>query len=115
MPNEATRRSLLAALPAVGLAPAAAVAGLPETEAAEAASTESRIRQFAEWFHLEVPSLVFEPNKPEQPILTDELFAWINDNGASFDWIFFGDAHGIAATFRKRYAAHEADPHPAWL
>ena len=99
-----TRRTLLAALPAVGFAPAAAAAGLPDLdpEVAKFAGAEERIRQFAEWFDLEVPPIEYDPEDVAGgPLLTDELFAWISDNGASFDWIFCGDAKGMATAFRR--------------
>lgn len=61
-------------------------------------ATKDRIRQWCEWFDLPVPKV---KTRKDKVYLTDELYAWMNDAGANFDWIFCGDMKGMASSYRK--------------
>ena len=68
-------------------------------------TAEGRIAQWCEWFEAP-PKLEYGDEPDEDEIeLTDESFQWMNESGASFDWIFLGDANGMAHAFKKRWDA----------
>lgn len=66
--------------------------------------TAERITQWCEWFDLEMPAL----RKSNGGILlTNELMDWMRMSGASFDWIFSGDAKGMAIAYREKHKGQE--------
>lgn len=69
-----------------------------ETRMSDAAVIRARIVQHCEWFGTPQPKLKIRSGKI---YLTDELHDWMRESGASFDWIFCGDAQGMASEFRK--------------
>jgi len=64
-------------------------------------AVRARIAEFCEWFDVEPVKI---KARKGMVYLTDDLMAWINANGASIDWIVYGRAKGMAATFRQKYA-----------
>ncbi len=67
-------------------------------EAMKAEAVRARIAQFCDWFEVQPPKLKTRMGKV---YLTDELAAWLDDTGASYDWIFLGDAKGMSAAYRN--------------
>lgn len=57
-----------------------------------------RITEWCEWFDIAPPKL---KTRKGEVYLTDELHAWMMAAGASFDWIFRGDAKAMAAAYRR--------------
>ena len=71
--------------------------------AAQIDTVEIRIATFAKWFDIDPPSIECDPDDPEGgPLLTNELYPWLIDQDASFDWVFIGDPKGMAIEYRKQ-------------
>ena len=73
-----------------------AYTGLPERESG--ALAEARLREFCEWFDLEMPALRKRQGKL---YMTDELLQFCEREGASLDWLICGDAKVMAAVARR--------------
>lgn len=61
-------------------------------------ATKERVRQWCDWFDLPMPKVRV---RNSSVYLTDELYAWMSDAGASYDWIFCGKMHEMACSYRK--------------
>lgn len=61
-------------------------------------ATKDRIRQWCEWFDLPMPKV---RSRKGSVYLTDELYSWMIEAGANFDWIFCGKMNGMAESYRK--------------
>jgi len=99
-----SRRAMLAAIPATAALPAAAMvtSSLPADLSAEngvgGTHSEQRIRQFCEWFDLEMPVLEYEDG---DIAVTEELIEWVREAGVSLDWVFCGDVKSMAIAYRQ--------------
>lgn len=68
------------------------------TEAdASATAVKARTDRFCRWFDVPPPKLKVRKDKV---YMTDELFVWCREHGASLDWIVVGDASAMAAMLR---------------
>ena len=65
-----------------------------------AVEATTRIRQFAEWMEQDVPPLQYD--EQGDILLSDDLFAWLSDNGACYDWVFAGDPKAMALVFSEK-------------
>ena len=68
------------------------------TSLSDLATAEQRIAAWSTWFNVPAPTLKHEDG---DILLTDELYEWILSSNASFDWLFLGDPHGMAAAFKR--------------
>jgi hypothetical protein len=64
-------------------------------------SVKRRLEAFCTHFQVDPPKL---KTRNGSVYLTDELIAWHDQNGASMDWILWGDALGMASTYREKHA-----------
>ena len=62
------------------------------------AAIKTRLAQFCAWFELTPPRLKVARTGVCR---TDELAVWVQSVGISWDWLFLGDAHGMAQAFRR--------------
>lgn len=64
-------------------------------------AVRARMAEFCDWFGVEPIKIKVRAG---QVYMTNDLIQWFQETGASIDWICFGEAKGMAATFREKYA-----------
>lgn len=76
-----------------------------ETRPVEADMTaaEGRIEWFCAHFEVEPPKLKYDPEEPDEILLTKELFRWARVEGVSQDWLFCGAITALVATHREKH------------
>lgn len=70
---------------------------------AELKTTDKRITWFCDHFNVDRPDIEYDPDEPDEILLTDNLLAWTRREGVSLDWLICGSVGGMAATFRDKY------------
>lgn len=70
-----------------------------------------RIAWFCEHFDVSPPTLEHDEEEPDEILLTDELMTWIEVQGASMDWVFYGGVAGMTAVFREKHKMHPETAH----
>lgn len=80
------------------------VIALSKSRIGSADAIKARIAEWCEWFDLDMPSL---RTRKGQILLTDPLADWLKSSGASYDWIFLGDAKGLAIGYRNEHTKAE--------
>ncbi len=78
----------------------AAATGLPDDKTFAQATGRDRIEQFCGWFELDLPKLRY---RKDYPVMNDALRDWLDESGASLDWIWAGDAKCMAAAYRRAH------------
>ncbi|MFN3824100.1 MAG: hypothetical protein ACK4RN_08990 [Pseudorhodobacter sp.] len=68
-----------------------------DTGISDADLIRARIAEHCEWFDLTPPKLKVRKGSV---YLTDELHDWMQESGASFDWMVCGEVKAMAAAYR---------------
>jgi hypothetical protein len=68
---------------------------------ADHSTIEGRIEWFCAHFEVEPPKLTYDPEKPDSPLLTEDLMVWAEFEGVSLDWLICGHVSACVSAYRK--------------
>jgi hypothetical protein len=113
--HHTSRRALLKGAAVLTALPVAALGGVPVLDVVDGFATPQpdpyakRILKAAEWFGVAPPALVYDPDEPDDLLLTEELVAWMKELGRpAMGWIL-GDT---PASYTREQALADRE---AWL
>ncbi|MEY8827668.1 hypothetical protein AB9K34_04495 [Sedimentitalea sp. XS_ASV28] len=70
---------------------------------ADMTTPEGRLAWFCAHFEIDAPALAYDPDEPDELLLTDELLGFCGREGLNLDWLFSGYVGGPLAVYREKH------------